>query len=76
MCLGGSRLVTALQAGKDAVLLLQGLRGSSLDLHHIHFGDVGFRRNDIKIKILPENDNAGSLRCVITGVQSMRVAIV
>ena len=65
VCLGRSRLVAPLQPREDAVLLQQRPRRRTLDLDHVGLADIRPRRDGVKVQVLPQHDDAGSLGRVV-----------
>jgi hypothetical protein len=58
------RLVAPLESGKDAILLLQRLGSCALDRQHFVLANVLLGRDRVKVKILAQHNDAGSLGVV------------
>lgn len=67
MCLGGSGFIALLQTGEDAILALKGPASRTLHLKHLLGTDVGPGWDDVKVEVLAEHNDSGSLRVVILG---------
>lgn len=61
MLLGGARLLALTKATKDTTLLQKSATSSTLDLDHLRVTNVAPWRNNVKVEIFTQDDDASSV---------------